>query len=116
MAILRDVVTGQGIATGSPAEMVGLADALGHDNVLFDDVGEKFDPDSVRASVQEHVESLREVAEDPVTEDPESAKRIVESASKQADDFEQQLNPHQEKVDEASSALEEARRQAENPV
>lgn len=116
MAILRDAQTGQGIATGTPAEMVALADELGRDNILFDDVGELFDPDAVLEAVRKERVGLEEVASNPGIKDAKESERVKRDASARVAELDAVLNPQQERVDEASSAIEEAHRQAENPV
>lgn len=47
MAQLRDIQTSEFIFEGTPEECVLLADKIGRDEVLFDGVGEAFDPDAV---------------------------------------------------------------------
>ena len=62
MAQLRDAQSSQILAEGTPIEMVLLADRIGHDEVLFDDVGPAFDPDAVRRAHQAQADGLERAA------------------------------------------------------
>lgn len=59
MAQLRDKLTSALLAEGTPEEMVLLANEIGMDEILFDDVGLRFDPDAVHASMKERREGLQ---------------------------------------------------------
>lgn len=59
MAQLRDAHTSALILEGTVEDVVAVADELGHDEVLFDGVGENFDP----ASVTGHAARAAELAE-----------------------------------------------------
>lgn len=64
MALLR-AHTGNLLAEGTPTEMVLLADMLGRDEVMFDDVTPGFNPDSVLTAHAENVRWMRN-GHDPV--------------------------------------------------
>lgn len=117
MAILRDAQTGQGIATGTPLDMVVLADQLGRDQVLFDDVGKEFDPDTVLSGAQEQHTALQSVVDNPPDEGPQKNRDdLIKSATANANQLAEQLQATPEDVEEAQRALDQARKQAENPV
>lgn len=59
MATLRDAQTSEFLADGTPLEMVALADELGRDEVLFDNVGLGFDPDAVLTAHHDQVKGLK---------------------------------------------------------
>lgn len=62
MAQLRDARTSELIAEGTPTELALLADRLGRDEVLFDDVGHTFDPDAVLEAHRENIAGLEAAA------------------------------------------------------
>ena len=70
MAQVRDSRTSELIFEGTPLECVRVADDIGRDECLFDDVGLQFDPDAVLKSAREEREGLaaastsQEVAEE----------------------------------------------------
>jgi len=103
MAQLRDARTSELIAEGTPQEVVLLADRLGHDEILFDDVGLNFDPDAVRQAYQENLDGL--VAAAKAEDDKETRERLEQAAADAADaaDRAAELEP------EALAALQEAR-------
>lgn len=96
MAIIRDPKTGQGIAQGTPLEMAALAQQLDGD-VLFDDVGEGFDPQAVLDSHQADVEGLRRAVKDEKNAD---AKKRLQDVLKRTESEAQvaDLAAHAEKA------------------
>jgi hypothetical protein len=62
VAQLRDKTTSALIVEGTPLEVASVAQDLGFDEVLFDDVGAAFDPLAVIAAHKENVEGLAAAA------------------------------------------------------
>lgn len=62
MAQLRDAKTSELILEGTPLELALAANELGRDEVLFDDVGDHFDPDAVVAAARERADGLATAA------------------------------------------------------
>lgn len=100
MAQLRDKKTSELVAEGTPLAVVLLADELGRDEVLFDDVGLDFDPDAVLAAHNEHVDNLKlaagaaknkadkdaaAAARSAAVAEAEAARELVEEAAKRLD-------------------------------
>lgn len=76
MAQLRDKHTSAFIAEGTPLEMALLAQKLGPDEVLFDDVGLKFDPQAV---LDAHAEDVKATKEADVSDE---TKKAIQNAGK----------------------------------
>ena len=106
MAQLRDAQTSELIAEGPPLELVLLAGELGRDEVLFDDVGEAFDPDEVLAAARENEEGLKRAAAAARGEERESLAEA--HASARAD-----LAIAGDRVDEVERGLDQARARVE---
>lgn len=58
MAQLRDARSSALIFEGTPLEVALLAEELGRDEVLFDDVGLAFDPDAVLEGARQSAETV----------------------------------------------------------
>lgn len=80
MAQLRDAQTSELIAEGTPTELVLLADELGVEEVLFDDVGEHFNPDAVRQAHGDQVAGLERAARDAKGNDRKRLTKALEDA------------------------------------
>jgi hypothetical protein len=102
MATLRDALTSEAIAEGTPLQMVALADHIGRDHVLFDGVTEGFDPDEVLKAHTDRMEGLHEVLGSATGDD---RTRVKESIA-QADE---EIKSALQGADEARSLLEQAR-------
>lgn len=92
MPQLRDAQTSELIAESvHTADLVLLAEELGRDEVLFDGVGEGFNPDAVLEQHRAEVAGLERLAKD--TKDPAEAKRARERIRKapKADDAKKRL-------------------------
>ena len=59
MAQLRDANTSAHLADGTPEELVLVAEQVGRDRVLFDGVGEGFNPDAVLQAYRENMAGLQ---------------------------------------------------------
>jgi hypothetical protein len=78
MAQLRDAHSSELLFVGTPIEVVALAEKLGRDEVVFDDVGLEFDPDAVLKAHEARLAGLEAAAKDseqPVTEAAVKAAR-----------------------------------------
>lgn len=75
MAQLRDAQTSQFLCDGSPLEVVVVADEIGRKEVLFDDVGENFDPKAVMKSYDDQLAGLDAVAKDDKDKDTRARAR-----------------------------------------
>lgn len=108
MAQLRDIRTSEFIFEGTPEECVLLADKIGRDEVLFDGVGEAFDPDAVltsyndrltaevalstskadgitdedRAAAKERAESIEQVAADVAASQPDAEQALADARAR----------------------------------
>ncbi len=104
MAQLRDAKTSEIMFEGTPLECVLLADEIGRDEVLFDDVGLAFDPDAVKKSHDDEIDGLTSVAADKNYPDGErdSARESLK-AHKAASAV------TKKKIDAAKKAMKEAR-------
>lgn len=74
MAQLRDAQTSEIIAEGTPAALVFLAEKIGRDKVLFDNVGLAFDPDALKTAHMAEIAGLKEVADDDPLADLSQAR------------------------------------------
>lgn len=79
MAQLRDAQTSDLLAEGTPLEVVTIATEIGLAEVIFDDVGEGFDPGAVLEAHASAVESYDRAAETDA-ENPEQADRLRDAA------------------------------------
>lgn len=84
MAQLRDSRTSEFIASGTAEEMVLLADRLGADNVLFDDVGLGFNPDAVREAHESRLQVARAYAKDQPGDAADALVREAEAPTRRA--------------------------------
>lgn len=107
MAILRDSRTSAAIAVGTPLEMVLLADELGRGEVLFDDVGQAFDPDAVLEAHQANKKGLTAARKGERNADTKASIDAALEDRKAAETRAAELVPR------ARQALEEARRLAD---
>jgi hypothetical protein len=82
MAVLRDKVTSAPLFEGSAVEAVLVADQLGRDEVIFDDVGAEFDPDAVITAHDENISTAQATlsSSDADADDKERAQATVDSA------------------------------------
>lgn len=64
MAQLRDTKTSEILYEGTPLEVALIADEIGRDEVLFDDVGESFDPDVVTRAFTGSISALESAVDD----------------------------------------------------
>lgn len=64
MAQLRDAQTSALLAEGTPEELVALAAELGERDVVYDGVGDKFDPAAVRKAAKDRADALDRVVRD----------------------------------------------------
>jgi hypothetical protein len=103
MVQLRDVKTSELIAEGEAYELVCLADHLGREEVLFDDVGAAFDPDAVMAVREAEIDGFKSAAKDS---EGDEAKALRERAKAL------EAGPSGTDKRSASKALKEAREQA----
>lgn len=85
MATLRDAQTSECIASGTPLEMVALADELGAAEVLFDDVGLSFDPPAVLTAHTENVKGLKAAATAASGDEKTSLQASHDAAVAEAD-------------------------------
>lgn len=97
MAQLRDAISSQFLAEGTPLEVALLAQEIGFDEVIFDDVGVGFDPQALIAA---HAEVLTNVPEDA----PEAYKEQLQD----------QAEVPAEAVAAATGALADARAAVDN--
>lgn len=81
MAQLRDAETSECVFEGTPLEVAAVAAELGND-VIFDDVGTKFDPAAVLKAHDENVSGLEVTAKDTKTD--KSTRDSARDAAKQA--------------------------------
>lgn len=102
MAQLRDSQTSQILHDGTPLECVVLAQKIGIDEVLYDDVGEHFDPDAVLKAAHENADGLEAAAS---AAEGEEAGQLLEAAK----EAREQLRPRH--LDSVRSSLEEVRQQ-----
>lgn len=84
MAQLRDASTSECIAIGDAPDLLIIADELGHDAVLWDDVGAAFDIDALRAQVEHQAQANAKEAqarEQALAALAEEAAAVAASAS-----------------------------------
>jgi hypothetical protein len=108
MAQLRDAQTSELIAEGDALDLVVIADELGFDEVLFDDVGEHFDPAAALEERRGRAPALDEVAASASVDDDGRARAA--DAAKRERDFLAELVGG--RTEAAASALETARERA----
>lgn len=101
MALLRDARTSALVAEGTPLQVALAARELGRADVLFDDVGEGFDPDAVIAAHEDNVDGLAAAAKAERGEAKKCLDAAVKAARADAD--------VDDLVAEAQPALEAAR-------
>ena len=107
MAILRDSKTGQGVMEGDVKSLIPIANQLG-DAVIWDDVGEKFDPAAYKEHLDQQVVNLESVADDG-----ELPKETRERASEQAAELREALVLSPEDLSKIEERIEKAQAQAE---
>lgn len=86
MAQLRDKQTSHLIAEGTPLEMATLASKVGFDEVVFDDVGEHFDPQTVLDAHAAVVDNIPSDAPDEYKQQVAGADKLERGAIKAAND------------------------------
>lgn len=89
MAQVRDAQTGELVFEGSVEAALALANELGTDEVMFDDVGVHFDPEAAWADHEARVANLEAAsksrAKDASTESRAQAKEELEALIVDAD-------------------------------
>ena len=80
MAQLRDARTSALLAEGTPVEVALASKDMDSNTILFDDVGEGFDPDAVIEQHNQTLSNLQTVREDDEQDDEvrEAAQRAIE--------------------------------------
>jgi hypothetical protein len=68
MAQLRDKITSELLAEGTPLEVALVAELIGFDEIIFDDVGQAFDPAAVLAGHRESIANLEVMAKSSAPE------------------------------------------------
>lgn len=110
MAQLRDIHTSEFVFEGTPEECVLVAEKIGRDEVLFDDVGLGFDPDAVLKARDENlasVEALSKTRTDGVTAEARAAaKTHLKELRKVESDAAAQQEDVQAALDAARARLE----------
>lgn len=71
MAQLRDALTSEFLAEGDPTALVLLAEKIGPDEVIFDGVGEHFNPDEVLRAYNENLSGLQGAAGEASSQEEE---------------------------------------------
>jgi hypothetical protein len=104
MAQLRDKQTSTLLSEGTPEEVVLLAEAVGRSEVMFDDVGEKFDPEAVLKVHKEQIDGLSSAAKE---EKGGAAKSLRDTAKK----IKEREEEAEKKKSEVKKLLDEARSQ-----
>lgn len=101
MAQIRDAQTSQILAEGTPLEVALAARALGTKEILFDGVGESFDPDAVITAHEESMAGLEGLAAEAEGDEAKNLRKALKQRQQEGDvgGF----------VDEAAAALEAAR-------
>lgn len=103
MAQIRDAVTSELLGDGTPVQVAAIGERIGFAEVIFDDVGESFDPVEVLRVHRENVASLEELARD----------RSVKGVGVTAKNVEELVGPVRDAVElglaPAEAALEAAR-------
>lgn len=105
MAQLRDAQTSQHVFTGTPLEVAAVAKELGPE-VIFDGVGQGFDPDATITAAEENAKSLASAAVE--AKGDEKARLEQVAADAQAD-----LDVDPDDVAKATGKLEAARKAQE---
>src|SRR5689334_13994550 len=110
MAQLRDVKTSEILFEGTPYEVVLMADKLGRDEVLFDDVGLGFDPDAVKAARLADAEALASIAKSKA----KGVDDALKAHAKEAVSNHGALQAHiEDSYSDVEAALKEARARLE---
>lgn len=104
MAQIRDAVTSEFLFEGTPLECATIAKEIGFSKVLFDDVGEKFDPNAVLKRHEENVAGLKSASTATATPD----KELRDTIKKSHDD----RVAESEKARKKAPAIEKARAEA----
>lgn len=111
MAQLRDARTSEILHEGTPLEVALLAEKIGRDEVLFDDVGEGFDPDAVLEVHTSQVEGHERVARGRSKDISADARQASKAALDTLKGHEARVDEHQSKVEQR---LQEARARLED--
>lgn len=110
MAQLRDSRTSELVAEGTAEEVALAAERLGHNEVLFDDVGQDFDPAAVVAAYRDRVDGLARAAAE-ARADPDVDETSLEEAHASEVSVEAESVPAL--VSAAEQALHDARQLVE---
>lgn len=102
MAQLRDAQTSEIMFEGTALECVLLADEIGRDEVLFDDVGIGFDPDAVKKAHVDAIKGLEGVVKNDKGDHVESARESLKTRKAEG-------SITKKKIDAATKAMKEAR-------
>lgn len=108
MAQLRDSVTSELIADGTPEEVVLIAQELEEGSYLFDDVGLAFNPEAVLEARQGRLDELQTTLENPKASD-EARQSAEDHLSREIDAI-----PDADVIRETQSNLDEARSRMED--
>lgn len=109
MPQLRDALTSELVAEGTPEELVLIAQQFPTGEVIYDGVGAEFNPDAVLKARQESLDGMNAALDAPDT--PERMKPDIEAAIQEAATREPDAGTIQEvqaNIDEARKDLEEA--------
>lgn len=110
MAQLRDIRTSECVFEGTPEECVFVAEKLGRDEVLFDDVGLNFDPDAVLTAHADNLTSFEALsksrAEGVTAADRAAAKERAQTLREQHAEAAQQQEAVEAAIADARARLE----------
>jgi hypothetical protein len=111
MAQLRDARTSDILYEGTPLEVALMAEKLGRDEVLFDDVGGGFDHQATIAAHQDNVEGharvTRSRAKDITDDDKQRAKEALDTLKGHEERVEEHHKRVQRRLAEVRARLEE---------
>jgi hypothetical protein len=122
MAQLRCAQTSELLAEGSPLEIATAADGLAAGDVIFDGVGQTFDPAAVRRAHADEIAGLQSVlaalpARAPSGEDPDAFKArkdtLAATIAERQDRIaagQKMVAPAKKRRDDALARVEERRR------
>lgn len=85
MAQLRDAQTSALLAEGTAEEVALAADAMGGDDLIFDDVGIAFDPAAVVAAYRERVTGLAGALEETNDADTRDSLQVAITSARQVE-------------------------------
>lgn len=107
MAQLRDAVSSELVAEGTPEELVLIAENFAGE-VLYDGVGEGFDPQSTLDAYYQRIQNLNSVLSDSKTDD--KTKHHIEDQIVEAE----KAQPDSETIKEVQANIAEARKDVED--